>query len=79
MKIDWLLKTYYRRRIAELEGADRPVTASRGAASPGPARWRRICENAVGAAVTAGWLLQLLLPDRWFLFGRIASVFRIGF
>jgi hypothetical protein len=79
MRIERILKTYYRRRIAELGGADRPVTIPRGAAAPGPARWRRIGENAIGAAVTAGWLLQLLLPDRWFQFGRIASVFRIGF
>lgn len=79
MKVERVMKRYYRNRLADLPAARRPVTHSPAAGeSPGfrvPSRW----ENAIGAAVTAGWLFHLFLPERWFLFGRITSALRIGF
>jgi hypothetical protein len=36
-------------------------------------------EDAAGFALTAAYFMQFFLPDRWFLIGRIVSVFRIGF
>jgi hypothetical protein len=58
-----------------IEGPPLAAGSFNPAVRRGLSRW----ENAFGAAVTAGWLLELLLPERWFLVGRIASVFRIGF
>jgi hypothetical protein len=79
MRIERIMKRYYGDRLAGLPDGERPVTAPGGAAGPvrrrGFSRW----ENAFGAAVTAGWLVHLLLPERWFLLGRLVSVFGFGF
>jgi len=79
MNIERIMNRFYRHQVSTLPDAERPrawaPSAGAPAARSGLPRW----ENAIGAAVTAGWLLELLLPERWFLVGRIASVFRIGF
>jgi len=79
MKIDGVLKKYYERRLTGMDVLRMPqVRGSAMTESPGrqgtPA-W----EQVLGYAVTAAYLLQWLLPDRWFLVGRFISVFRIGF
>ena len=79
MNTEKILNRYYRHQLSALPDAERPrawtPSAGNRAIRRGLSRW----ENAFGAAVTAGWLLELLLPERWFLLGRIASVFRVGF
>lgn len=79
MKVERVMKRYYRNRLAALPPAKRPAASFLPDADRPrlrvPSRW----ENAIGAAVTAGWLFHLFLPERWFLFGRITSALRIGF
>ncbi len=36
-------------------------------------------ENVFGFVFTAGYLLFLITPDRWFSFGRVLFSFRFGF
>ncbi len=79
MKIETMMERYYQNRLAALPAASRPAAFSRTAADPPRFRIMPRWENAIGAAVTAAWMLHLFLPERWFLFGRITSALRIGF
>ncbi len=79
MKIERTMNRFYQHQLSALPDAERPRAWTAYAGTPAVQRGLSRWENAFGAAVTAGWLLELLLPERWFLVGRIASVFRIGF
>jgi hypothetical protein len=79
MNIERTMNRYYRHELSVLPDAERPRSWTPSAGNPAVRRGLSRLENAFGAAVTAGWLLELLLPERWFLLGRIASVFRVGF
>jgi len=79
MKIDSVLKEYYKKQLAGMDPLPMPDLPGRGThrvrGRKNPPAW----EQALGYAVTAAYLLQWLLPDKWFLAGRLVSMFRIGF
>jgi hypothetical protein len=79
MKIDRLMKRYYRAKLERIPEVQRPAVPGRKSALPARPRPRISWEDAFGAAVTAGWIAQFLMPGHWFLLGRITSVFRVGF
>jgi hypothetical protein len=79
MKIDRIMKHYYRAKLERIPDVPRPAIPGRKSARPASSRFRVSWEDAFGAAVTAGWAVQFLMPDHWFLLGRIAAVFRFGF
>ena len=79
MKIDRIMKRYYRAKLERIPEVPRPAIPGRKSAPPARSRLRISWENAFGAAVTAGWIAQFLMPGHWFLLGRIAAVFRFGF
>ncbi|MBN2200868.1 hypothetical protein JW777_02825 [bacterium] len=79
MNIERIMNRFYQHQLSTLPDVERLPVRTPSEENPAVRRGLSLWENALGAAVTGGWLLELLLPERWFLIGRIASVFRIGF
>lgn len=79
MKDREILREYYENEISGIREVD-----------PSPAVWEEVkkpffpplkyrLENVFGCIFTAGYLLFLIAPDRWFSFGRVLFSFRFGF
>ncbi|MBN1895658.1 hypothetical protein JW906_14285 [bacterium] len=79
MKIDGILKKYYERILANMDAIPMPDFPGRGPRQGSGKKGAPAWEQALGYAVTAAYLLQWLMPDKWFLAGRLVSMFRIGF
>ena len=79
MKIDSMLKEYYKNKLAGMDPLPMPDFPGRGTRKGSGRKGVPAWEQALGYAVTAAYLLQWLLPDKWFLAGRLVSMFRIGF
>jgi hypothetical protein len=79
MRIEKIMKRYYVDKLREISDAPRPETrpvmSDTRKSRPFSVSW----EDALGFAVTASYLMQFLMPERWFVLGRFLSVFRIGF
>jgi hypothetical protein len=79
MKIDQMLKRYYRVKLDGIPGLPRPEIPGRSRAVQGHGRFHVSWEDVLGAAVTAAWILAFVMPGRWFLIDRIMPVLRLGF
>jgi hypothetical protein len=79
MQIERIMKRYYQRKLREIPDAPRPERLSAVAAVRKNRFFSVSWEDVLGFIVTASYFLQFIMPDRWFVFGRIMSVFRIGF
>jgi hypothetical protein len=79
MKIDDRLKKYYEKKLAGMDVLPVLQVTGRGTREGLGRKCPPAWEQALGYAVTAAYLLQWLLPDKWFLAGRLVSMFRIGF
>jgi hypothetical protein len=78
MKTEKIIRRYYEteiNKIPMLEPAHRLKNQVPVSERPGKIRW----EDVFGAAVTLGYLIQLLAPSNWFSFGRFLFMFRFGF
>jgi hypothetical protein len=79
MRIDKIMKRYYADKLREISDAPRPETRPTRADTRKNGPFSVSWEDALGFAVTASYLMQFLMPERWFSLGRFLSVFRIGF
>lgn len=75
MKIDKIMKAYYASKLDGISDATPAFDLPEMAEKTGAVGW----EDVLGALVTAGYLIQMLLPGNWFSFGRFFFIFNFGF
>jgi hypothetical protein len=78
MKDEEIIRRYYEAEIDKMPEVEPSHRLKRQA--PVSDRFKKIgWEDVFGAAVTLGYLIQLLAPANWFSFGRFLFMFRFGF
>ena len=79
MKNDEIIRQYYESEISKMPDLEPSPWLMRQADAisvrPGRIGW----EDVFGAAITLGYLVQLLAPANWFSFGRFLFIFRFWF
>jgi len=78
MKPEKIIRRYYETEVDEIPVLEPSHRFKKQAPVSGRTkkfRW----EDVFGAAVTLGYLIQLIAPANWFSFGRFLFMFRFGF
>ena len=74
-----IMRQFYETEIKKIKAVD-PSPDMLETMSVQTHRPMKFCwEDVFGCLVTAGYLIPLLVPERWFSFGKILFSFRVGF
>ena len=79
MKNNKLIRKYYESRMEAITDSDPPDGLIQSVPAPSKKVRRFGWEDLLGLLITAGYLVQLLIPANWFSFNRLLFVFRLGF
>ena len=79
MNDEKLIREYYESKLKEISSIepDLSVLDSRSTTFQDHKRIRS--EDIFGFLVTSGYLIQFLIPEHWFSFGRFLLIFRFAF
>lgn len=74
-----LIREYYESKINKISSLEPDLTVLESESMTFQDHKRIRGEDIFGFLVTAGYLVQFLIPEHWFSFGRFLLLYRFGF
>jgi hypothetical protein len=74
-----LIREYYESQLKDISPIEPDFAALESEATTFQGHKRLRGEDIFGLLVTAGYLVQFLIPENWFSFGRFLLTYRFGF
>ena len=74
-----LIREYYESKLNKISSIEPDLTDMDSRSTTFLVHKRISSEDIFGFLVTAGYLIQFLIPEQWFSFGRFLLIFRFAF
>ena len=74
-----IIREYYESKLRQVKPIEPESTFLESESTTFQNQKRFGSEDIFGFLVTAGYLIQFLIPEQWFSFGRFLLIFRFGF
>ena len=80
MKVEKIMRTYYKNLLANHKQVELPTISMEPESQHiGKMKWRLSWDDLLGYAVTVAYLVQFIIPEKWWTVSWCVSIFRIGF
>lgn len=74
-----LIREYYESKLKKISSIEPDFTALKSEPKTFQGHKKFGVEDIFGFLVTAGYLVQFLIPEQWFSFGRFLLIYRFSF